>query len=133
MKLDRIDLPGILSRIPPAIIFGWTLLLVAIELMLPLLGFDTIIRSRYTSFVLYFLTGFFSYAYLARFLKHRKLLGVLSVLASSSVALLLFFACWGLQGTPADSKLLESACLGAIVFGIVVLPKKPLTFRGRKI
>ncbi len=133
-KSDQpLELLDLIAKIPPHLFYGWcTLLFIASCAGIPVKWLNQNVLE-YVHFAIYFMTTFFIYTYLTRFTRSKKLLAVISVVIGAAIGAILGYMQTLLYPDIFLKDYIISSCLGAIIFGIVVIPKKPLTIYGRRV
>ncbi len=91
------------------------------------------ISIKAVHFIACFITAFVSYMYFYGFIKNRKLLSVAAVAFSCIYGVIVEFGLYlASYGTFSKDNIIFN-CIGALVLGIIVIPKKPMTINGRRI
>ena len=106
-------------------------------LLLSVLRFNFIdaqnIESQSIHFILYFITAIFGYVYFSKFIKNKKLLSTASVIFTCLLGVLTEGVQYILSYGTFSTNDITANCLGAIMFGIIVIPKRKLTIYGQKV
>ncbi len=91
------------------------------------------ISDKVFHFILFFIVAFVSYLYLYDFMKSKKLVSIAAVLFSCAYgALLEFMQYFTATGNFSKDDMIFN-CVGALVLGIIVIPKRSITIYGRKV
>ncbi len=113
--------------------YGW----LAIVVVLSTYNLHTVkvsnISDKTIHFVVYFLTALTSYIYFSDFIKNKKLLSIAAVLFSCAYGTIMEFMQYFVPSKSFSTDEIIANCVGALVLGIIVMPKKSLTINGRKI
>ncbi len=133
MESGASDFVSLIAKIPRSVFYGWMGVLLGVSLSGIVARWSSPPAGKAAYFVLYFLTSFFVYSYIARFTKRRKLLAIATVAISSAIGAAFGYAQLALYPRIFMVEYINFSCLGAIIFGIVVIPKKPLKIYGRKV
>lgn len=83
--------------------------------------------------IIYFISSIFGYLYFARFIKHKKLLTLISVFFACFYGILMECIQYFLPYRSFSKEDIIANCLGALIFGIIVIPNNRLTINGQKI
>jgi len=91
------------------------------------------ISDKVFHFTLFFVFAFVSYLYFYDFMKSKKLVSVAVVLFSCAYGVLLEFMQYFIARTNFSKDDIIFNCVGALVLGIIVIPKRSITIYGRKV
>ena len=115
------------------IFYGW---LAAIA-FLSLYNFGQIDAPKDTDklvhFAMYFITAMLSYVYFLKSINSKKLVSVVSVIFSCFYGILMECIQYFLPYRSFSKEDIIASCLGALIFGIIVIPKNRFTINGQKI
>ncbi len=89
--------------------------------------------DKLVHFIIYFFTSFISYLYFLKYIKNKKLLTIFSVLFAILYGIIMECIQYFLPYRSFSTGDIIANSLGAIIFGILAIPKNKLTINGQKI
>ncbi len=89
--------------------------------------------DKLVHFAMYFIMTALGYPYFLKFISSKKLISVISVLFACSFGVLMEFIQYFLPYRSFSTEDITANCLGALICGIIIIPKNRLTINGQKI
>jgi VanZ family protein len=89
--------------------------------------------DKVVHFMMYFISSIVSYFYFSKFIKNKKLVTLASVAFACFYGILMECMQYFLPYRSFSIDDIAANCLGAVILGIIVIPKKRLTINGQSI